>query len=160
MGAIYLNEESFGGGGALFGTTKPQSSEGAEGCLFLQTDNKFIAFDGEANINKWAEPLELSVDMANVLTISIEFKINSEQKKNITVNINDFPSDGYLQIDTHGWAFLGYHPSTAPSTLYVYMETGQNLYVYHVETIMNNNEARIYKIFGKINNKWLEYQPN
>lgn len=150
----------FGMPNFMHGTSAPTANEGTEGCLFLQTDNKFIAFDGEANINKWAEPLELSVDMSSVLTISIEFKINSEQKKNITVSINDFPSSGYLQIDTHGWAFLGYHPSTAPNTLYVYMETGQDLYVYHVETIMNNNEARIHKIFGKINNKWLEYQPN
>lgn len=164
MGKIFLNEETFGREGeVLSGTSAPSSSVGDEGSIYFQTDNKFTCFEGEASTSAWANPIWCPLDINNATSLHVKYKENSTNK-DITINMSSFIYDpsvvyDYYYYNASTYTYFIYDPNN-PTQIGIAVETRQNLTVYKVDAVMNNNEARIAKIFGKINNKWLEYQPN
>lgn len=160
MGSIYLNEEAFGGGAPIIlSTGAPSANIGSEGSLYGEIDNTYLAFNGKETSNKWAEPVEIPLDISKMVSIKISFKDNSSYyydqvalKSNMT---QVWGSATYVQLSSHVWA--GYDPNDLTKLL-VNVDTSQNLIVYKVVATMTDN-SRIKTIYGKTNNEWLPYQP-
>lgn len=161
MGAIYLNEESFGGGGTIIGTSEPSSSIGEEGDIYLRACkyNQFVT--SARTTNKWAEPITYNCDMSTVSEVHFRLTDSYEHKEfEDTVPLSEFDIiDGSLRLyRVSEKCYIGYDIESL-DFIGAYVATGYTLTLNELGIIDTSSPDRIYQIFGNHNGAWLEYKP-
>ena len=170
---IVYNISGGGGGGSsvIYGTSTPTVSQGTDGALYMQVDNKYLIFDGTATTQRWIDPLHYSVDMAHADSITLNFKAGTDAEQTETINVSSItntcdPTDPEWD-GCNRWAYvpntsnkiaIGYS-TTNPTYVSFFTATNYKLELYLTYATISNAYQRIKDIFGFYNGGWLKYTP-